>query len=53
MKNGYAKMTEYGKNGWELVNVVSHPDIVTQAYGMTRGSLTQGAWFVATFKKST
>lgn len=45
-------MNKYGKDGWELLNVVSHPDIISEAFGMTRGSRTWGAWFVATFKKS-
>ena len=47
MEGGWADVAEYGKRGWELVTVVTHPSVV--ASGPV--TWTNGAWFVATFKR--
>jgi len=54
MAPGWEWCQRFAADGWELVGVVSHPDISWESpRGVSyAGSSTLGCWFVATFKKS-
>lgn len=53
MAEGWSICQEYGANGWEPLGVVSHPNITWESpRGVAfAGTLTNGCWFVATFKR--